>query len=272
MKLYISCDMEGATGVVHPDQCTPGKEAYAFGRHWQLQDTLAVLRGAEKAGVREVLLNDSHNGMKNLDIGAFSGKVHLVSGTPKPFSMMEGARGYDAIFFVAYHAKAGTLRGVLDHTMSMALSEVSLNGRSVGELGVNAALGAYWGVPVLLVTGDDAVCEEARNFFPHEVMTCSVKRGVGRHAAELCNPEESAFLLEEAACKALEASHMDQARRGLTKERNYSLRVTLGSTFQADKADLFPGALRVDGRTLEYSSSSMEDVYTWFRGVISLAS
>jgi len=270
VKLYISCDMEGATGVVHPDQCTPGKETYSFGRHWQLQDALAVIRGAEKAGTGEILLNDSHNGMKNLDIGAFGGKVRLISGTPKPFSMMEGAKGCDALFFVAYHAKAGTLGGVLDHTMSMALHEVSLNGRSVGELGVNAALGAYWGVPTLLVTGDHALCEEARNFFSHAVTTCSVKKGVGRHAAELLNPEESLPLLEDAAASALEQSRIDQARAGLEREENYCLRVTLGSTFLADKADLFPEAVRVDGRTLEYSSPSMEKVYLWFRGVISL--
>ncbi len=155
--------------------------------------------------------------------------------------------------------------------MSMALHDVSLNGRSVGELGVNAALGAYWGVPTLLVTGDHAVCEEARNFFSHTVTTCSVKKGVGRHAAELLNPEESLLLLEEAAFRALEQSRIDQARSALEREENYCLRVTLGSTFLADKADLFPEAVRVDGRTLEYSSPSMENIYLWFRGVISLA-
>ncbi len=271
MRLYISCDMEGATGVVHPDQCTPGKEPYAFGRHWQLQDALAVIRGAFQGGAREILLNDSHNGMKNLDIGALPGNVSLLSGTPKPFSMMEGAKGCDAIFFVAYHAKAGTHRGVLDHTMSMAIHEVSLNGRSVGELGVNAALGAYWGVPVLLVTGDCAVCEEARNFFSHPVIACSVKKGVGRHAAELLHPEESASLLENSARMALEQAHRDQAKEALKREEEYRLRVTLASSFCADKAEVFPGAVRVDGRSLEYSSPSMEDVYLWFRGVISLA-
>ena len=112
--------------------------------------------------------------------------------------------------------------------MSMALHEVSLNGRSVGELGVNAALGAYWGVPVLLVTGDHAVCEEARNYFSHAVTTCSVKKGAGRHAAELLNPQESLSLLEESASRALEQSLIDQARAALEREGNYCLRVTSG--------------------------------------------
>ena len=184
MRVYISADMEGATGVVNVDQTDCERPEYAFGCRMQLHDVNAVVDGLLDAGVDDILVNDSHDRMINLDAGGLNPRARLLSGWPKVMGMLEGYEGADAAFFVAYHAMAGTECAVLDHTVSgRRVYSVVLNGVEVGEIGLNAAACAGCGVPVALVTGDRAACGEAVGLLGDGVTTACVKTAHGRCAA-----------------------------------------------------------------------------------------
>src|ERR1041385_8119040 len=145
MRVYISVDMEGIAGVVHESQTDPATPAFAaeYGRFRRLMTTEAnaAVEGALAAGATRVLVNDSHWFMRNLLAEELHPAAELLSGGPKLLSMMEGIeQGFDAAMLIGYHARAGAAAGSIDHTYTSRVYEARLNGRAVGELGINAAL------------------------------------------------------------------------------------------------------------------------------------
>ncbi|HJS47741.1 MAG TPA: M55 family metallopeptidase, partial [Gemmatimonadales bacterium] len=188
MRVYISVDMEGVAGVVHEDQTNPVDPRcaaeYARFRRLMTLEANAAVEGALDAGATRVVVNDAHWFMRNLLAEELHESAELVSGDPKPLSMMQGiADGFEAAFFVGYHAMAGTAEAVLDHTYTDRVAAARLNGAPIGELGINAALAGAHGVPVALVTGDQAVAAEARALLGGGVATAVVKQAIGRQAA-----------------------------------------------------------------------------------------
>src|SRR6266550_2919293 len=154
MRVYISVDMEGIAGVVHESQTDPTTPAFA------------AEEGALAAGATRALVNDSHWFMRNLLAEELHQAAELVSGDPKPRSMMQEIDqqgGFDAALCIGYHARAGTRNAILDHTYADRIHEVRLNGKPVGELGLNAGLAGVHGVPVALVSGDSALAAEAKD-------------------------------------------------------------------------------------------------------------
>ena len=198
MKIYISSDMEGSTGVVSAAQVDCTKPQYAFGKAMQAADVAAAVKAALDSGAECVVVNDSHCTMTNLDIAGFGGEVRLITGAPKLLGMVEGARGCDAAIFLGYHAMAGTEKAVLDHTFDQhTIYGLAINGRKMGETGVNALLCGALGVPVIMVSGDDALCLEAGSLLGRQLETCSVKEGLGRAASPGAEYEELRALLKE---------------------------------------------------------------------------
>jgi len=162
MKVYISCDMEGISGVVAGKQTEGNGEEYKRAQKLMTDELNAAIEGALAGGATEILVNDSHGHMRNILIEELNPKAQLISGSPKPLLMMQGIdASFDAAFFIGYHAQAGTAYSVLDHTYAGIVYQVSLNGRPMGETGLNAALAGYFGVPVVLVSGDKLLVEEA---------------------------------------------------------------------------------------------------------------
>src|SRR6266513_280779 len=158
MRVYISVDMEGIAGVVHESQTDPTTPAFAaeYGRFRRLMtaEANAAVEGALAAGATRVLVNDSHWFMRNLLAEELHQAAELVSGDPKPRSMVQGIdAGFDAALFIGYHARAGTRNAILDHTYADRIHDVRLNGKSVGELGLNAGVAGVHGVPIALVSG-----------------------------------------------------------------------------------------------------------------------
>ena len=204
MRVYVSVDMEGIAGVVHEDQTNPveprcGPE-YARFQRLMTAEANAAIRGAFAGGATRVVVNDSHWNMRNLLAEELDERAELISGDPKPLSMMEGiADGFDAAFFVGYHAMAGTATAVLDHTYTDLVAQARLNGRPIGELGINALLAGSFGVPVVLVTGDQATCAEGREWLGTGVGVVPVKTAIGRGAARSVAPAE--------ACRRIEAAY-----------------------------------------------------------------
>lgn len=207
MKVYISVDIEGVTGLVSWSQCSrpDGKSFdYLFARRMMTHDLNAAIRGARAAGAAEIVVKDSHGNSKNLLIEDLEPGVRLVSGHGSGIDgMMMGIdETFDAAFLVGYHAMAGTAAGVMEHTITGGIHRLSVNGEPCGEMGLSIGVAGRYGVPVVLVTSDWAGCEEAVNLLP-DVTTVSVKRGLGRYMAEMLHPSETGPKIEAAAERAL---------------------------------------------------------------------
>jgi D-amino peptidase len=273
MKIFISADMEGATGVVRAEQTNRAEEEYAFGCKMQLHDVKAVIEGALAAGANEILVNDSHDRMTNLDIGemAFDSRVRLLTGTPKPLSMVEGFDFADAAFFVCYHAKAGTARAILDHTVSgRTVYSIFLNGKEVGETGMNAAVCAQKKIPTALVTGDLAVCVEAKEFLGDALTTACVKTAHSRLSADCLLPQESAKVLSAAAAQAVEQVRAGKAPCLDIGDGHFELLLTFHRSDQCDQASMIPGVERTSGRTVRVTGKDMITMKLWASALISM--
>ena len=206
-KVYVSVDMEGIWGVVHGDQVSSTTPDYGPARKWMAEDVNAVLKGLWAAGAAEIAVNDSHGGMRNILADTLDPRASLISGTPKPLSMMQGLDStFDAVVFVGYHAKAGTAQANLDHTISSStVYAIRVNGRELPELGLNAAIAGYFKIPVILLTGDGETCVQAKAILGQGVETLAVKEAIGRTAARMLPRETALNRLFESAARALKA-------------------------------------------------------------------
>lgn len=183
-KVYISVDMEGISGVNGDDQTSAGQPEYGRARKLMAEDANAAISGAFDGGATDVLVNDSHGSQRNLLPEDLDPRARLISHTFKRHGMMEGLdESFDAIIFVGYHAKADAPRGLFAHTGSGVVRDLQINGRSVGEGGMNAALAAWYGVPVVTVSGDDVAVAEVKESVPG-VRGVAVKRAINVRAVE----------------------------------------------------------------------------------------
>jgi len=274
MKIYMSVDMEGATGVVRSEQTKASREEYRFGQAMQTHDLKAAIEGALEGGAREILVNDSHDGMINIspaDLSRYGGRVRIISGSPKKLGMMEGVECCDGAFFLCYHAMAGTERAILDHTISgKAVYGAWLNGKEVGEIGLNAAVCSEHSIPVLLVTGDTAACEEARSTLGQQALTCSVKRGIGHSSADCLPPDETFEIIRKGAFEAAKRLKDGGPVKKEVSKRAFQLEISFHYTSQADCAATIPGTKRLDGRTVRIEGIGMDLMRRWAGSLISL--
>jgi D-amino peptidase len=184
-KVYISVDLEGISGVNGDDQTAAGQPEYGRARKLMAEDANAAIRGAFEGGATDVLVNDSHGGQRNLLPEDLDPRARLISHSFKRFGMMEGLdESFDAVIFVGYHAKADAPRGLFAHTGSGVVRDLQINGKSVGEGGMNAAMAAWYGVPVVAVSGDDVTIAEVKETVPG-VRGVAVKRAINIRAVEL---------------------------------------------------------------------------------------
>ena len=166
VKIYISADMEGVTGVTHPQDVIPGRQQYERFREFLTADVNAAIEGASQEGATEFVVNEAHDGMRNILIEDLDPRAELIVGSRKPLSMMQGFEGSEVVFLVGYHARAGT-GGIMSHTYEVptVITGVGLNGEPCSEARMNATLAGVRGIPVGLVTGDDLTCAEARSLY-----------------------------------------------------------------------------------------------------------
>jgi D-amino peptidase len=253
MRVYISADIEGITGLVSWSQCSrpDGKSFdYGFARRMMTHDVNAAVRGARAAGADEILIKDSHGNSKNLLIDDLEPGVRLVSGHGAGTDgMMQGIDGtFDAAILVGYHAKAGTLGGIMEHTITGGLHRLWINGVESGEIGLSAGVAGRYGVPLVMISSDAAGCAEAVGLIPG-IETAVTKTGIGRYMGDLLHPEQTAPLIEAAAKRALErrkeiAPHVWADPTTIRVEFNRAEEADMG-------AKLLSVPTRVDGYTLE---------------------
>ena len=271
LKVFISVDMEGISGIVHGDQVSSGTSEYAAGRKWMAQDVNAAVEGALEAGATEVVVNDSHGSMRNIDPDDLHPRAVLISGSPKPLSMMQGIDpSFAACLFIGYHAKAGTEDAILDHTISgSVVRAIRVNGVEMPELGLNAAIAGYYGVPVVLVSGDTAVCRQTAEVLGQDVVTVAVKEAYGRVAAKLVPMDEARRLIKAGTKEALgKVARLKPYKPAMP----YRFELGYHISAQADMAEmLVPGLERPDARTVAFAADDYIDGFRKLRALISLA-
>lgn len=269
MKIFISADMEGISGIVDPSYIDPDKGSnYARGRIFMTQDINAVVEAAVEWGAEEIVVADSHYKMNNVLLENLHPKAQLLAGSPRDFSMMQGLdSSFHAAFFIGYHARHG-VPGVLSHTMSGVVKNIYINGDVVGEFGINAIYAALTGVPVCLVSGDDQIALEAKQMIP-EIESVIVKRATSRTSA-LC------LSLAECHCELKEKTKLALEYAKKAKPFSVSLPLQLRMEFthsgQAEMAAIVPGTSYNTGTTeVCFSAKDQYELYRVMRAMLNLA-
>jgi D-amino peptidase len=258
LKVYISADMEGIAGVVTGDQLGPTGFEYGRAREFMTGEVLAAIAGARDAGATEIVVSDSHGNGESLLIDQFPDDVRIIRSWPRPLMMMEGIDStFSAAIFIGYHASTTSPAGVRAHTISSAnLAAVSLNGVAVPEAGINAAFAGRFGVPVVLVSGDDVAVEETRRLLG-DVEGAVVKRAISFHSASTLTPKAAQKLIRERVKAAL-------ARRGDFKPYVLRTPVTLDVTFKnyrpAEVLAYLPIVQRTSAHSIRFTGRDILEV------------
>ncbi|MFJ5839845.1 M55 family metallopeptidase [Streptomyces shenzhenensis] len=249
MRIYLSVDMEGITGLVDRDDVQPGGRDYERGRSMMAQDVNAAVRGALAAGATDVLVNDAHGPMRNLLPESLHPAARLVRGKPKQMGMLEGlTASHDAMICVGYHSRAGAL-GVLSHSfMGHEIEDIWLDGSPVGEIGLAHATAAALGVPVAVLTGDDVACAEATSW-DDRIAAVPVKYAHDRFAAELRPEAEARQAIEDTVAAALTPVPL----RPAATADDVTLAVRWQSSSVAATLPGIPGVTATDSRTVQAS-------------------
>jgi D-amino peptidase len=267
LKIWISCDMEGVAGIVDWDQCRPGSPGYALGCALLLDEVNAAIDGAVAAGATEIVVNDSHSRMANLDPRKITGSASYLSGGHKPMYMVEGLDdSFDAVFLVGYHGSISGRPSTLSHTYNPEVfAGVRLNGEYVGESGINALPMAHYGTPVAFVSGDRVTAEETAPFAPDAVNVIT-KESITRGAALNLHPGRSCGLIHDGAAEAV-----SRVKAGGVRPPAIDRPVNLDIEFQtADMADVATWARdteRTGERTARITSDDLRSAYRSFVAV-----
>jgi D-amino peptidase len=263
VKVYISVDIEGISGVVHADMMMPNEREYDRGRKLMVNDANAAIEGAVQAGADYILVADGHGPMRNLRIEDLHPAAHLMTGTAdaRDYCQIEGAdlESFDAAIFVGYHAMAKTFNAIHPHTIAgAAVYELRINGKPHGETGVNAAVLASLGIPTVMVTGDETTCAEARSFLGDEIETVAVKRAVGRNAAICRPPSATAPEITAVAAKALGQIGRVKHYR---PESPFQLEVDFVTMVQCNRAATVAGIERTGPMTISVTGATPWEQY-----------
>lgn len=204
MKVYISVDMEGVAGVVTGDHLGPSGFEYQSAREWTTNEVLTAIEAARSAGATEILVSDSHGNGENILIDKLPKDIQIVRSWPRPLMMMQGIdESFDAAIFIGYHSSTHNTKGVRAHTISSGrLTDIRLNGTSVPEAVINAAIAGHFGVPVVMISGDDAIVEEAKQLLG-DVEGAVVKWAYSFHSARTMTPRAANDVIGETVKRAL---------------------------------------------------------------------
>jgi len=268
MRVLISVDMEGISGVTGRDDVNPGTAAYERFRHRMTAEANAAVRGAFAGGADSVVVNDSHDGMRNVLYEELDPRAELISGFNKPLSMVQGAEGAHAAIFVGYHAWAGTAQAIHDHTISgRHCYHWSLGGTRVGESQLNAAILGHFGVPVVLVCGDDKLAGQIAQTLPQ------ARRVIVKHALDVTTarslPRDEVLALIEQEAKAAVAGA--SAVKPVQISGPQTIRIQFVKAGYAESACRWPTVVRVDDLTAEVTGADIVEAWRMADAMVALA-
>jgi D-amino peptidase len=272
MKVLIAVDMEGITGVVHWDHVDSSHKEYERFRKLMTADVNAAIEGAFAGGATHAIVADGHASGRNILIDELDARARLHSGSPSPLAMIQGiGADVSTALFVGYHARIGSPNAILDHTWSSAcVANVWLNGQPIGEIGMNAAVCGHFGVPVILVTGDQTACAEAVELLG-AIETAIVKRASGRMSAECLPPEVSQQAIKDAARRAVLRFLRGETPGPLRVETPLHLAIELITSDMADRVAVLPSAERARGKVVEFDAADPVSAYRTLRAAAALA-
>jgi D-amino peptidase len=271
MKILIATDMEGITGVTTWDQVTPGHAEYVRFRKLMTQDVNAAIRGACEAGADDIIVVDGHRNGSSILIEELDPRARLNTGSPSPFSMMQGINEtVDGVFFIGYHARNGMPNAVLDHTWSSeTVANVWLNDILTGEYGLNAAVAGHFGVPIIMASGDQTACAQIVDLLG-DMETAIVKQATGRFSAECLTPTVTQELIFVSASRAVERLLEGDVPEPFVLDTPVRVTVEFFTSDMADKASRIPFTRR-DGTRVSFSAQEMASAYNGFRAMVTLA-
>ncbi|HSL23765.1 MAG TPA: M55 family metallopeptidase [Vicinamibacterales bacterium] len=260
-KVFISVDLEGISGISGPEQVSATGAEYGRSRKMMADDVNAAIRGARTGGATDIVVNDSHGSMRNLRLEDLEPGVRLISHSFKKSGMMEGLdETFDAAMFVGYHAQAGSPVGLFAHTGSGVVADVRVNGQSLGEGGLNTMVAGWYGVPVVLVTGDDVAVKQV-TAVATDARGVTVKRAINTRAVEL---RPFADVHRDIAAAAGEG--VARARRfAPRREASYTVEVRFRETLIPQIAENLPGMQRPAPDTVSFTVDNLPRAYTLIR-------
>ncbi len=258
LKLYISCDLEGVVGTMTGDHLGPAGWEYQAARRWQTQELLAVIEAARESGVTEILISDSHGNGENLILDLLPDDVMLVRSWPRPLAMMEGIDStFDAVILRGYHASTLNPNGVRAHTMSSGrLAGIWLNELPMPEAGISAAIAGHFGVPVIMISGDDAAVAEAQDAIG-DIEGAILKWSISFHSAKTVMPAAAYRIIAETTRSAFE--RLDEFQP-FVLPTPVTLDVRFKNYRPSQVLAYLPIVERTDSHSIRYTGSDMIEV------------
>lgn len=257
MKIFISADIEGTTGIVNWDEARLENQFNEYFREQMTREVKAACEGAIEGGAGDILVKDAHGTARSIDPSKLPEIVRIVRGWARnPFSMMAGLdSSFDGVLFTGYHSGAGTDGNPLAHTMNTDNIHVLINGEYASEFMINSYIAGYFKVPVLFVSGDKQLCESAKKL-NENIKTVAVSEGFGNASISI-NPDLAVRRIKE---KVLEAVKDDLSKYIIKLPENFKVEIYYRNHFLAYKAGFFPGAEQTGARTVQFESKDYMDV------------
>jgi D-amino peptidase len=269
MKIYISIDIEGIAGIPSWEFGSRKKQDYSIGRELMVGELNAAVEGALEVGAKEIIVNDSHGNMVNLQPSKVHKAAKLLQGEVKPWSMMEGMnKKFDAALFIGYHAMAGTRFGTMCHTYTGCIAQLKINGVSWGEAEINGAFCGAHQTPLVFVSGDEALKKEVKRFIPN-IVAVAVKKGYGMRASLSIHPEVAREKIKEGVKKALAER---KSIKPFLPRSPYTLEATMRDPDMADICTRVPGTKRPASKVITYKNRDYKEIYRCFLAIMSLGS
>lgn len=271
MKLHIATDMEGISGVTSWDHVDSEKPDFSRFRKIMTDEVNAAIQGAKGAGVQEITVCDGHDTGGNILIEELPQGIKLFCGNNSPLGMLDGIdQDVDLCVFIGYHARAGTKEAICDHTWAGYVTNVWLNGKLTGEIGLNAAVCGHFNVPVAMLSGDRAACAEAQEWIPN-IQTVEVKRALSRFSAECLHPLDAQAKIQDAIQRVVAQAHNQEELKPMQTTTPVTIIVEFQNSGLADGAVRLPGAARLDARRVGFKAQDMLAAYQSFQATVSLA-
>ena len=260
-KIFVSVDMEGITGVIHWEETSGTNQNYQYFRKIMTEETNAAIEGALEAGASEIITRDAHSSARNIIPDLLNENAKLLrEWSTGPYGMMEGIDdSFDAVICIGYHAKAGTPDATLKHTMVGSILDLKVNGISLPELGWNGLIAGYHNVPVIFVSGDKAICDQAKDLFK-EIETVPVKQGIGQAALNL-HPSKSQQMIKAGVQNAMKRL---SDFKPLKYSAPYTIEIQFKNEDKAYRASWYPGAKRIGDLGIALTCDDFMDCMRFF--------